>query len=298
MTTASISTETARAPGGSRAWRKLWQDRKAWLGCAIVMVLLLCAAGANLIAPYRENQVFWDDAIDGGDKILAAPTWRHPLGLDANGYDVFSRVLYGSRLSLLAGGISILLAISIGWSAGLAAGYFGGAVDSLIMRTIDIVLSFPGILIAFLVLLALPRGWTPVIIAVGLINVPIFARQVRATVLTVRELDYVTAARAVGGGNRYILWRVIAPACFNPVIVLATLGLGSAILEVAGLSFLGIGGNAGDPEWGAMLNDAKNHLNTSIWPAIGPGVAISLSVLGFNLIGDALRDAFDPRLKA
>ena len=296
MATTANPLASDASTGRSRVWRKLLRDRKAQVGSAMVVLLLVIALGASWLAPYRENQVFWNES--NAAQILAGPSWNHWLGLDANGYDVLSRVMYGSRLSLLAGSVSILLALFVGSSTGIVAGYFGGPLDALLMRTIDIVLSFPGILIAFLVLLALPRGWLPVIIAVGLINVPIFARQVRATVLTVRELDYVTAARAVGGNHTYILWRVIAPACLNPVIVLATLGLGSAILEVAGLSFLGIGGNAGDPEWGAMLNDAKDQLNTSIWPALGPGVAISVSVLGFNLLGDALRDALDPQLKA
>ena len=184
----------------------------------------------------------------------------------------------------------------LGIPAGAIAGYFGRTIDTLIMRGIDVALAFPSVLIALLAAMAFRPGWTAVIIAVGLINVPVFARQVRATVLTLRHLDYVLASRALGASSLSILWRVILPGIISPVIVLATLGLGTAILEVAGLSFLGVGGDPTEPEWGSMLNQAKDQLQYSIWPAIGPGVAISLSILGFNLLGDGLRDALDPQL--
>ena len=216
--------------------------------------------------------------------------------MDANEKDVLSRVMYGTRLSLLAGVLSIGMAVVLGSTAGTLAGYFGGWVDSVIMRGIDIALAFPSILIALLVATAYRPGWTAVILAVGLINVPVFARQVRVTVLTLRELDYVLASKALGANSLQVLTQAILPGIINPVVVLATLGLGAAILEVAGLSFLGVGGDPTEPEWGSMLAQAKDHLSVSIWPAVGPGVAISLAILGFNLLGDGLRDALDPRL--
>ncbi len=251
------------------------------------MIMVFGALAADVIAPYQPDAVH---------NRLEAPSGQHWLGTDAYRYDTLSRVMYGARLSLLAGLISIALAIAVGTPAGLLAGYFGRWVDTLIMRSIDVALAFPSILIALLVAMAFRPGWAAVMIAVGLINVPIFARQVRATVLTVRDLDYVTASRAMGASQWYVLRRIILPSVVNPVVVLATLGLGSAILEVAGLSFLGIAGDPTEPEWGSMLSKAQTTLTTSIWPAVGPGLAISLTVLGFNLLGDGLRDALDPRL--
>ena len=226
---------------------------------------------------------------------FAPPSQRFWLGTDDNAKDVFSRVIHGSRLSLLAGGLSVLLAIGIGAPVGAVAGFFGKWLDALLMRSVDVALAFPSILIALLAAMALRPGWSAVIVAVGLINVPVFARQVRATVLTIRHLDYVLASRALGATPFQILWRGVLPGVVNPIIVLATLGLGAAILEVAGLSFLGVGGDPTEPEWGSMLKLANEHLTTSIWPALGPGVAISLTILGFNLLGDGLRDALDPR---
>jgi peptide/nickel transport system permease protein len=188
------------------------------------------------------------------------------------------------------------VAIGIGATAGAAAGYLGGATDNMIMRLTDVMMSFPAILIAILVVIALDRDqWYPIMIAVGLINVPLFCRQVRATVLTIRGLDYVAASRAMGASQFHVLVKVILPATISPVIVLATLGLGVAILEVAGLAYLGIAGQPDDPEWGSMLASAKDHLSVSLWPIIVPGMAISLTVLGFNLLGDGLRDAVDPQ---
>ncbi|MCO6456171.1 MAG: ABC transporter permease [Pirellulaceae bacterium] len=270
----------------SRAWRRFRRNPSARAGALLVALFCLLALLAPWLAPYGPNQ---------RDGQFQPPSWRHWLGTDSNEYDVLTRVIYGARLSLVAGLVSISLAVVVGAPLGTAAGYFGGRTDALLMRAIDVALAFPSILIAFLVVTAMQPGWAPVVIAVALINVPLIARQVRATVLTTRELDYVTASRALGASHWHVMTRVLAPAVWNPLIVLATLGLGSAILEVAGLSFLGFGGDAADAEWGSLLNEAKNHLRTTLWPAVGPGVAISLTILGFNLLGDVLRDALDPR---
>ena len=266
---------------------RLWRHRSARFGLALVVAFLVVALLAPVLAPYGPHERFGQNLPPSGD---------HWLGTDSHEYDVLTRVMYGSRLSLLAGFVSISLAVAIGAPAGTLAGYFGGFADALVMRTIDVALAFPSILIAFLVVAAYRPGWPAVILAVGLINTPIIARQVRASVLSVRQLEYVLATRAMGASDAYLMLHVLGPAVLNPVIVLGTLGLGSAILEVAGLSFLGIGGDAANAEWGSMLNEAKEHLNATLWPAFAPGVAISLTILGFNLLGDGLRDALDPRL--
>lgn len=223
---------------------------------------------------------------------------RHWLGTDPLEKDVLSRVIYGSRLSLLAGVVSISLAVAIGAPLGAIAGYFGGRIDSALMRTIDVALVFPSVLIALLVSAAWRPSWVTVVVAVGLINVPVFARQVRATVLSIVQLEYVLASRAFGATGWRVLGREILPSLVSPVVVLSSLSLGTAILEVAGLSFLGIGGDLTEPEWGSMLAQAKDFWSVNPWFAIGPGAAISLTVLGFNLLGDGLRDALDPKTES
>lgn len=266
-------------------WRRVARSRAVWIGAVVVGVFIVLALAADIIAPHGADDRY---------EKLAPPSVEHWLGTDANQKDVFSRVVFGSRLSLLAGVLSIVLAIAVGVPLGAVAGYCGGAVDAWLMRMVDVALAFPSILIALLVASAMQPGWSAVIIAVGLINVPVFARQIRTTVLAMRDLDYVVASRAMGAGFWHILTFALLPGIVGPVIVLATLGLGSAVLEVAGLSFLGISGDPTEPEWGTMLRQAKDDLSISLWPALGPGLAISLSILGFNILGDGLRDVFDP----
>jgi peptide/nickel transport system permease protein len=237
--------------------------------------------------------------VDAADPLaISQPSWQHWLGTDALGKDIFARLCFGARLSLLCGTLSILLAVSIGVPLGAVAGYYAGIVDALIMRSIDIALAFPSVLIALLVSVSLPPGWLRVIVAVGLMNIPAVARQCRATVLTVRNLDYVMASRALGASHLRTLCRDIMPSLLAPVVTLATLGIGTAILEVAALSFLGIGGDPSEPEWGSMLAQSKSYWSKNPWAAIGPGLAISMTVLGFNLLGDALRDALDPQFQS
>jgi peptide/nickel transport system permease protein len=271
-----------------RVWRQLRRSRSAWFGAAIILVFVVLALTADFIVPYGPTDFVADADLP--------PSPAHWFGTDSVGRDVLSRVIYGTRLSLAAGLISIALAVAVGVPLGAIAGYRGGWVDSILMRAIDVQLSFPGVLVAMLVVVALSPGWPAVILAVGVINVPLFARQIRATVISVRDLDYVVASRAAGATPFYILRRVISPALLSPMVVLSTLGLATAILEVAGLSFLGIAGQPYEPEWGYMLNSARDSLSKTIWPALAPGLAISLAVLGFNLLGDGLRDALDPHL--
>lgn len=269
------------------AIQQLRHNPAAWIGGGLLILVLLIALFAPLLAPFRPN--------DTGAGITQPPTRAHWLGTDSLRKDVLSRVLYGARLSLTAACLSVMLAILVGLPLGALAGYCGGTADALLMRGIDVALAFPSVLIALLVATALRPGWGAIILAVGLINVPVFARQIRATVLTVRNLDYVLASRAFGATSWHILSRSILPSLISPTIVLASLVVGSAILEVAGLSFLGIGGDPTEPEWGSMLAQAKDYLGKNPWFAAGPGAAISLTVLGCNLLGDALRDALQPR---
>jgi peptide/nickel transport system permease protein len=284
-----IEQAPAASPRG-RVWRRLAHSRAAWIGGSLVGAFLLIALAADVIAPYGP------DEVDRSSRLVARPpSAAHWLGTDDQQKDVLSRLMHGSRLSLLAGAISISLAVAIGTPLGAVAGYFGGRTDALIMRGIDVALAFPSVLIALLVAAAYRPSWVSVVIAVGLINVPVFARQVRATVLSVAQLEYVAASRAFGATSGRILGREILPALVSPVIVLSSISLGTAILEVAGLSFLGIGGDPTVPEWGNMLARAQGFWNTNAWFAIGPGAAISLTVLGFNLFGDGLRDALEPR---
>jgi peptide/nickel transport system permease protein len=271
----------------ARAWRRFLASYAAWSGIALVGSFVLVAILADVAAPFGEDEAF--------DAVAAPPSGDHWLGTDSFRKDVLTRVMHGARLSLLAGVVSIAMAIVIGAPLGAIAGYFGGRIDTLLMRSIDVALAFPSVLIALLVTAAFSPGWATVVIAVGLINVPIFARQVRATVLTVVHLEYVLASRAMGATTWHILTRVILPSLVSPVVVLASLSVGTAILEVAGLSFLGLGGDPTAAEWGNMLGQARAYWNQNLWFAFAPGGAISLTVLGFNLLGDGLRDALDPR---
>ena len=271
------------------AWQRFLRNRAANVGAVIAGVLVFVAFAAPWISPYGINEISTQ-----ADKLEPASS-AHWLGTDSLRKDVLTQVLHGARLSLLAGVLSIVLALGFGAPLGAFAGFLGGRTDALVMRAIDVALTFPGILIALLCAAALQPGRTTVILAVAAINVPVFARQVRATVLGMTNLDYVLASRAMGMSTGQLLARVMLPALIGPLTVLGSLSVGTAILEVAGLSFLGFGGDPTDPEWGTMLSQAKDSWSRNVWYAIAPGAAISLSVLGFNCLGDGLRDAFDPR---
>jgi peptide/nickel transport system permease protein len=279
--------DPAPASPARRAWQRFTRSRAALAGALLVGTLIFVACTADWISPYGVNAT--------SEAISSPPSREHWLGTDALRKDVLTRVIHGSRLSLFAGLSSITLAIVVGAPLGALAGFLGGRTDMLLMRAIDVALAFPSILIALLCTAAFQPGWTTVIVAVGLINVPVFARQSRATVLAMASLDYVLASRAMGMNTWQLLTRVLFPALGGPLTVLASLSIGTAILEVAGLSFLGLGGDMTAAEWGAMLSQAKDHFHNNVWYALGPGLAISLSVLGFNSLGDGLRDALDPR---
>ena len=269
-------------------WRQFRKQRLGLLGGGILVVLLLTALLAPVLAP--RDPLAQDLYIR-----LQPPSTTHWLGTDDFGRDIFSRVVYGSRISLRIGLIAISLALTGGTLLGLIAGYRGGLADMLIMRLMDLMLAFPSILLAIAIVAVPGPGIENAILAVSIVLVPQFARLVRSSVLTVREATYVEAARALGATEMRLLFYSILPNCTAPLIVQATLGLGTAILDAAGLSFLGLGAQPPVPEWGAMLSGGRELLLRAPWVMTFPGLAIFTVVLGLNLFGDGLRDALDPK---
>ncbi|HJV57746.1 MAG TPA: ABC transporter permease [Methylomirabilota bacterium] len=268
----------------------LGRHRGALIGLLILAALAAMAVGA----PWLSAR---DPIRTAPREALQAPGARFVLGSDQFGRDVASRVLHGARVSLLVGVISVSIAVGLGAPIGLVSGYYGGRLDALIMRVMDVMLAFPGILLALAIVSVLSPGLGNVMIAVGLSAVPGYARLVRATVLSAREHLYVEAARALGGRDGGILVRDILPNVVAPLIVTATLGLGGAILSAAALSFLGLGSQPPQPEWGRMLSEGRDYLREAWWISTFPGLGILLTVLAMNLVGDGLRDVLDPRLK-
>lgn len=269
----------------------LGRQRGAIVGLVILGGLALMALGAPWLSPRDPIRTAARDA-------LQPPGPRFVLGSDQFGRDVASRVLHGARVSLTVGLISVSIAVALGAPLGLVSGYYGGRLDGLIMRVMDVLLAFPGILLALAIVSVLTPGLTNVMIAVGLSAVPTYARLVRASVLSARENLYVEAARALGGRDLGILARYILPNVVAPLIVTATLGLGTAILSAAALGFLGLGSQPPQPEWGRMLSEGRDYLREAWWISTFPGLGIMLTVLAMNLLGDGLRDVLDPRLQA
>jgi ABC-type dipeptide/oligopeptide/nickel transport system permease subunit len=283
------------APSGlwSEAWHRLRHNRGAIVGFVLVSIFVVVAVFAPVIAPYGPLEQGLEGRLSP-----ESPSRSHPFGLDQLGRDEFSRVAYGARYSLLIGVVSVAVGLSIGLVIGATAGYLGGWVDSILMRLMDIMLAIPGLLLAIGIVAVLGPGVTQIMIAVGVTQIPIFARLLRGTILGTREADYVLAARSVGVRRRSILLSHIIPNSLSPVIVQGTLALATAIIDVAGLGFLGLGPqDPSTPEWGTMLTDTTRYLQTAPFLALIPGAAIVISVLGFNLIGDGLREALDPRFR-
>ena len=285
------------APSGlwGEAMYRLVRNPGAIVGAFFVSVFVIVALFAPLIAPYgpKEQNL---SLLNAGKPV--GPSSGHWLGVDLLGRDEFSRIVYGARFSLLIGVVSVAIGLSIGLLLGATAGYLGGLVDSVIMRAMDVMLAIPGLLFAIGIVAMLGAGLTQVMIAVGVVNIPIFARLLRGSVLAQRENDFVLAARSVGVRRRVILFSHILPNAISPVIVQGTLAMATAIIDVAGLGFLGLGPqDPATPEWGTMLTDVNDYLNVAPFLAIIPGIAIVFSVLGFNLIGDGLREALDPKLR-
>jgi peptide/nickel transport system permease protein len=276
------------------AFHRLLRNPGAIVGFVFVSMFVLAAVFAPVLAPHDPlQQGLRDDLL-----LPEKPSREYWFGLDLLGRDMFSRILYGARYSLLIGVVSVAVGLSIGLVLGAIAGYFGGVVDSVIMRYMDVMLAIPGLLFAIAIVAALEPGLWQVMVAVGVVNIPIFARLLRGSVLAQRESDYVTAARALGVRRRTILSSHILPNSISPLIVQGTLAMATAIIDVAGLGFLGLGPqDPSTPEWGTMLTDVNEYLAAEPYLAIIPGLAIVISVLGFNLIGDGLREALDPKLR-
>lgn len=287
-------------------WRRLFKRKSAILGMVILGILILIAFTAPLLAPYDPTLSMLDANPPQNLDRRSAPCIhlfgcpadqpQHILGTDGNIRDEFSRLLYGARVSLWIGLSTVTFAIVIGTVLGALGGYFGGWIDNLIMRTMDVLLAFPSLLLAIAIVTVLGPGLTNALLAIGIVSIPAYARVVRASVLSVREMDYVSATRALGGNTFQILFRRILPNALTPLIVQGTLGIATAILDAAALSFLGLGAQPPMAEWGSMLGAERNQVFTAPHLVFYPGLAIMLTVLSFNLLGDGLRDALDPRL--
>ncbi|WP_186400218.1 ABC transporter permease [Stappia sp. P2PMeth1] len=276
------------ARGGSRAWKKLKRNRSALFGFVLVAFFVAIAVLAPILP-------IADPAATSWSAIRKPPSELYWLGSDEIGRDLLSRMIWGARASLLAGVVSVLLAVAVGVPFGLLSGYFGGWTDQIISRITDALLATPFLILAIALAAFLGPSLTNAMIAIGLSATPIFIRLTRGQVLSVKTEDYVEGARAIGLSDIAIMWRYILPNVFAPVLVQATLTVATAIIAEASLSFLGLGQQPPDPSWGSMLNVAKNFMTQAPWMAWWPGAAIFLVVLGFNLLGDGLRDALDPR---
>jgi peptide/nickel transport system permease protein len=269
-------------------WRRFRKSPGAIVGAIVVALIVLIAVCAPLIAP----------ADPLGQNLAQAaqpPSAAHPFGTDKLGRDLFARIIYGARIAIRIGLVAVGLAITVGTLIGLVAGYVGGRVEAALMSAMDLMLAFPSIILAIGITTILGPSITNLMIAVGIVYVPQYARLARSSVLAIKEQEYVEAARALGAQTPSILARHVLPNILAPLLVQATLGIATAELEAAGLSYLGLGARPPAPEWGAMLNDARDYWLSAPWALIFPGVSITALVLGFNLLGDGLRDALDPK---
>ncbi len=286
---ATTATDSIRSPLGE-FWRKFLRRRTAVVAGACLLLLALAAAAAPWIAPY-------DPAGFDYDRVLEGPSWAHWAGTDSYGRDIFSRILWGARISLSVGLLSVLLGGIVGITLGLISGFRGGFIDSLIMRLCDVLLAFPGILLAIGIVAILGPGIENVIYAVAIFSIPVFARLVRGSTLSLKQAVYVDAARAIGVRDRMLMLRHILPGTLPSVIVYLSMRIGTSILTAASLSFIGLGAQPPSPEWGAMLADGRSYIGVASHVTFYPGLAIFITVLAFNLLGDGLRDALDPKLR-
>ncbi len=271
-----------------QVWRHLRCNRMAMIGLAILTLFISCAIFAPLLTPYDPTKIELANAMQN-------PSAENLLGTDWQGRDVFTRILHGGRISLAIGFISVSIGLVVGVPVGSLSGYFGGKFDLFIQRLIDIMIAFPGILLAIVVVTVLGVGVERVMIAVGIASIPIYTRLVRGSVLSVKEEGFVAAAKSLGIKDSRIIVRHILPNCLGPIIVQSTFQVATAILWAAGLGFLGLGAQPPDPEWGLMLSRGREYMRAAHYLTTYPGLAILLMVLGFNLLGDGLRDALDPR---
>src|SRR3954452_14529435 len=304
----SLLAQGAARTGSARLWRdrlaSVLRHRSSLIGLILLGFLILVAIFADVIASYDPNQSLI--GLENG-LVRRSPPCIHALGCasnlpehlfgtDGNFRDVFSRVVHGARTSLTVGLIAITFAVAVGATIGAVAGYVSGLVDNVLMRLMDVLLAFPSLLLAIAIVTALGPSLTNALLAIGIVSIPVYARIVRASVLDTKERDFVTASRALGESGRGILTRRILPNSITPLVVAATLGIGSAVLEIAALSFVGVTGDLTRPEWGSMIGLERNQLFSAPHVILAPALAITLTVLAFTLIGDGLRDALDPRL--
>ena len=281
-------------------WRRLRKNPVGMIGLFIVILLILTAIFADVISPaINDPHLGMVPAYEFQDLTSRNlfPSREQPFGTDNFGRSIFDRVIHGSRISLLVGFIVVGISMVVGVAMGTVAGYYGKVTDNVIMRVMDILLAIPFILLAISIAAALGAGLVNVMIAIGIVNIPYFARQVRSSVLSVREQEFIEAARAVGANDIRIMFRHILPNCMAPIIIRATMGMASAILSAAALSFIGLGIQPPTPEWGAMLSEGQRFIRDFWQSTLFPGLAIALVVFGLNMLGDGLRDALDPRLK-
>jgi dipeptide transport system permease protein len=290
--------ESGTAPPGQLAefWAYFSQNRGAVAGLVLIFVLILVALGADFLAPHHPHEQYRNAFLrppvwqEGG-------SWTYPLGTDDVGRDMLSRMMHGARISLFVGFMVVAGALALGIVLGLVAGFFGGIVDIAIARAMDIILALPTLLLAIVIVAILGPTLTNAMIAVVIVVLPAFVRLTRASVLSEMSKTYVTAARVSGAGNLRLMFLTVLPNCMAPIIVQATLAVSTAILDTAALGFLGLGAQPPTPEWGTMLSDALQFVQRAWWVVTFPGLAILLTVLAFNLFGDGLRDALDPKLK-
>jgi peptide/nickel transport system permease protein len=286
----SADRRASRGLWGDAA-RRLLRNKPALVGLLFIALFVIAAVFAPVLAPYGPLEGGLADRLD-------PPSPAHIMGTDSQGRDEYSRVLYGAQVSLVAGVASVVMGVLIGGSIGALAGGIGGKVDSALMRVVDVMLAVPGILLAIGIVAFLGRGLPQIMFAVAVVNVPIFARILRGSLLSLRESDYVTASRSLGASGSRILMRHLLPNSLSPLIVAATLALATAIIDVAGLGFLGLGPpDPRTPEWGTMLTDSTKFIRQAPWLLLFPGGAIVISAVGFNLLGDGLRESLDPRMR-
>lgn len=271
-------------------WKRLKRSKMAIIGLIILSFIIIIAIGADYIAPYGFDE---QDLMNA----FQSPSSDHWFGTDEFGRDIFSRVIYGSRVSLSVGFIAVGIALIIGGFLGALAGYYGGKIDNIIMRVMDILLAIPSMLLAISIVASLGPGLTNLMIAVGISSIPTYARIVRASVMSIKGMEFIEAAETAGSSDLRIIFKHIIPNSLAPVIIQATLGVAGAMLTAAGMSFIGLGIQPPNPEWGAMLSGGRAYIRDYSYMTMFPGLAIMITILALNLLGDGLRDALDPKLK-
>jgi peptide/nickel transport system permease protein len=286
----TVAPERGRGSLLKDSFRAFRRNRLAVFGGIVIILIFLFAVFGPYITPYEYDEM-------SAQERFVPPTWRHPMGTDQFGRDTATRVIYGTQISVRVALLSVGISLAIGSLLGLISGYVGGRTDEVIMRAMDVILAFPAVLLALLFLATLGTSLTNVIWAIAIVRIPGFARVARSCALSIREEEYVLAARAIGAQNSRVIFRHVLPNSMAPLIVMATISLAIAILVEATLSFLGLGTQPPTPSWGRMLNDARGYMQRSAWMSVFPGFAIAITVFSLNVFGDGLRDALDPRLK-